>query len=430
MTIQNSTAFLVKVHLALVILFVGTSLNAAEPLMRDLIGLNTHTIQFKTNLYQPVTKYLRNYHPLEWDFGKDTSRPQTFPLAANKVSWDRDVYGPWKKAGYHAHASLMFDNLKTNDWKDMERDAEVYGRELAKALGPSSTRLIEAAEVGNEPGLYDDAAYRKVFEAMAKGLRAGDPKLRIATCNVEAVKSGRYHKSIECVRGLESLYDIINVHSYAELKPWPTWERSYPEDERLKYLKTIQGVIDWRNKNAPGKEIWLTEFGYDSSTKKPEPTGDFAKWTGVTDTQQAQWIVRSFLIFASMDIDRAYLYWFNDEDKPSVHASAGLTRHYQPKPSFHAVAWLMKSLGDYRYVKTQQQDARAWAMEFVHETDTKRRVLAVWKPTGEAGTYALKVTPERMERMPLTAGSAESPVAKQGTLGINESPLFIWYRQP
>ncbi|MCD6051766.1 MAG: hypothetical protein K0Q55_3175 [Verrucomicrobia bacterium] len=414
----------------LLVFLSALRVSAAEPLMRDLIGLNTHTIQFKTNLYQPVTKYLRNYHPIDWDFGKDTSRPQTFPLAANKVSWDRDVYGPWRKAGYHAHASLMFDNLKTNDWKDMERDAEVYGRELAKALGPSSTKLIEAAEVGNEPGLYDDVTYRKLFEAMAKGLRAGDPKLRIATCNVEAGKSGRYHKSIECVRGLESFYDIINVHSYAELKPWPTWERSYPEDERLKYLKTIQEVIDWRNKNAPGKEIWLTEFGYDSSTKKPEPTGDFAKWMGVTDTQQAQWIVRSFLIFASMDIDRAYLYWFNDEDKPSVHASAGLTRHYQPKPSFHAVAWLMKSLGDYRYVKTHQQNASAWAMEFVHETDAKRKVLAVWKPTGEKGTYRLKITPDRMERMPLTANAPEVKSHSGKEISVDESPVFVWFKEP
>ena len=136
------------------------------------------------------------------------------------------------------------------------------------------------------------------------------------------------------------------------------------------------------------------------------------------------------LIFASMDIDRAYLYWFNDEDKPSVHASAGLTRHYQPKPSFHAVAWLMKSLGDYRYVKTQQQDAQAWAMEFVHETDAKQRVLAVWRPTGEAGTYPLKVLPERMERMPLTEGKAEPLAAPGKAVSINESPVLIWFKQP
>lgn len=413
-----------------VLLVLSGALQGAEPLMRDFIGLNTHTVQFKPALYQPVTKYLRNYHPLEWDFGKDTSRPQTFPIAANKVNWDANVYGPWRKAGYHAHASLMFDNIKTNDWKDLERDAETYGREFAKSLGPSSTKLIEAAEVGNEPGQYDDATYRRLFQAMAKGLREGDPKLRIATCNVEAGKSGRYHKSIECVRGLESLYDIINVHSYAELKPWPTWERSYPEDERLKYLKTVQGVIDWRNKNAPGKEIWLTEFGYDSSTNKPEPTGDFAKWVGVTDTQQAQWIVRSFLVFASMDVDRAYLYWFNDDDKPSVHASSGLTRHFQPKPSFFAVAWLMNSLGDYRYAKTLQQSPDAWVIDFVRGDDLKRHVLAVWKPTGAAGSYPVSVASTRMERMPLSPDGAGKVQAEGGRVTIDESPVLIWYLEP
>lgn len=414
----------------MVCLLMQTGGKAAEPLMRDFIGLNTHTIQFKTNLYQPVTRLLRDYHPLEWDFGKDTSRPQTFPLAENKVSWDRDVYGPWRKAGYHAHASLMFDNIKTNDWKDMERDAEAYGLALAKALGPSSSKLLEAAEVGNEPGLYDDATYRRLFQAMAKGLRAGDPKLRIATCNIEAGKSGRYHKSIECVRGLESLYDILNVHSYAELEPWPTWKRSYPEDERLKYLKTVQDVIDWRNKNAPGKEVWLTEFGYDSTTKPPEPKGDFAKWVGITDTQQAQWIVRSFLIFASMDVDRAYLYWFNDEDKASVHASSGLTRHFQPKPSFHAVAWLLSSLGDYRYIRTVQKSADAWALEFEHGTDSKRHVLAVWKPTGEAASFKLAVMPERMERMPLSVTAPEAVQGNDGQITVDESPVFVWFRVP
>ena len=38
---------------------------------------------------------------------------------------------------------------------------------------------------------------------------------------------------------------------------------------------------------------------------------------------------------------RAYLYWFNDADQASLHASSGLTRNYGPKPSFDAVAHLL-----------------------------------------------------------------------------------------
>ena len=56
-----------------------------------------------------------------------------------------------------------------------------------------------------------------------KGMRRGDPKLLIATCAVYARPSGPYHKNIATVKGLESLYDVINVHSYAEAEGYPTW---------------------------------------------------------------------------------------------------------------------------------------------------------------------------------------------------------------
>jgi hypothetical protein len=79
------------------------------------------------------------------------------------------------------------------------------------------------------------------------------------------------------------------------------------------------------------KEVWVTEFGWDASTKTPAKTGDFAKWDGnVSDEKQAQYLVRAFLVFAAMDVNRAYLYFFNDADEPSFHASSGITRNFQP----------------------------------------------------------------------------------------------------
>jgi hypothetical protein len=79
------------------------------------------------------------------------------------------------------------------------------------------------------------------------------------------------------------------------------------------------------------KEVWVTEFGWDASTKTQAKTGDFAKWDGnVSDEKQAQYLVRAFLVFAAMDVNRAYLYFFNDADEPSFHASSGITRNFQP----------------------------------------------------------------------------------------------------
>jgi Cellulase (glycosyl hydrolase family 5) len=422
----------------------GVAAIAAEqpkPLMKDFIGLNGHTVQFKPDLYHPVCTVVRDYHPVEWDLGKETDVPTTFPMARNRVDWSQ-VYGSWRKAGYFVDVSLMFETIKQSDWKDVPRDAKACGLAFAKAFGPSSTKLVDSAEVGNEPGKWNDADYRIMFEAMASGLRAGDPKLTIVTCAADAEKSGDYMKAMSCVQGLEHLYDVINVHSYAQTENWPTWRRSFPEDPKLlDYTTRIDKLIAWRDAHAKGKPIWVTEFGYDASTKPAPKTGDFKSWVDVTDEQQGQWLVRSFLVFARMSVDKAYIYFFNDSDEPSFHASSGITRNWQPKPAYHAVAHLNKSLGEYRFAKTVTNKAGELQVdEYVHGSDAKQRVWVAWLASGADKTQEVtlpkvpgKVT--KAERMPLAAGvdTAKATFTAKGsdvTLTVGESPTYLWIQAP
>jgi serine/threonine-protein kinase ATR len=237
--------------------------------------------------------------------------------------------------------------------------------------------------------------------------------------------------------------DVLNIHSYAQLENWPTWRRSFPEDPRLpKYLKDIEGLIRWRDAHAAGKPIWLTEFGYDSSTKKAEGKGDSAKWVGVTDEQQAQWLVRSLLVFSAMPIDRAYIYFFDDKDKPSFHASSGITRNFQPKPSFHALAHLQRTLGEYRFDHiVTNETGRLRIQEYRHGQNAKKAAWAIWSPTGEGKTTmtTLKNTPGkllRIEQMPLTSSavtiSAESKeiTVHQVEVQVTESPTYLLFEKP
>ncbi len=69
----------------------------------------------------------------------------------------------------------------------------------------------------------------------------------------------------------------MQIHRYAIAEGWPVWRRSYPEDAKVPYLSSIQKLLDWRDSNAKGKPVWVTEFGWDSSTKKPDPKGEWAK---------------------------------------------------------------------------------------------------------------------------------------------------------
>ena len=92
------------------------------------------------------------------------------------MDWAR-VYGSWKEAGYDTDVCLMFDQVPAKKWKDLPRDAHAYGKAFAAAFGPSAKRpLVTSAEIGNEPGDYDDQTYRTLFEHMARGLREGDPE--------------------------------------------------------------------------------------------------------------------------------------------------------------------------------------------------------------------------------------------------------------
>lgn len=407
----------------------------ARPLFRDFLGVNGHTVQFQADRYTPACRAVRDYHPLDWDTGGDTSSKPPFPFARNRVDW-KAVYGGWKGAGFETDACILFDNVPAKSWKDPARDALAYGEAFASAFGPSSAlAVVSAVEVGNEPGLYEDAAYRTIFENMARGLKRGDPRLKVGTCAVTTGPSDRYAKGVSCVRGLESLYDYLSLHTYAEVEGWPTWRRTYPEDPKVGYLRRVDDLIAWRDKNAPGKEVRITEFGWDASTKSPPATGDFARWVGSTETQQAQYLVRSFLLFSKRDVTRAYIYFFDDKDEPQVHGSSGLTRNGVPKPAFHAVAHLRETLGDYRFARTVcEEPGELFVYEFAHETIASRRIWTAWSPTGSgrAKTVSLAIPGLKVAgaaRMPLTK-DGEQPVhyeVRDGTVGIevSESPSYI-----
>jgi hypothetical protein len=412
----------------------------ARPLMRDFMGINGHTVQFKPELYQPVCRLVRDYHPVVWDLDNTTQELPGFPLAKNGVDWSK-VYGAWLANGWTIDACLMFETVPQGNWSDVVADARAYGERFAREFGPAGKiPLLNSVEIGNEPGKWSDEDYSRVFKAMAEGVRAGGPKLKIATCNLITGKSGDYEKSVSCVEKFPELFDVLTIHTYAQLENWPTWRRSFPEDPNLPhYLHDVEALCQWRDARAPGKPVWVTEFGYDSSTKPAEETGDFKRWVGVTDQQQAQWLVRSLLVFSAMPVRRAYVYFFNDEDRPGLHSSSGITRHFKPKPSFYALAHLQRVLGDCYFQRiVTNVPGRLRVQEY--RNTVKGFVWAAWSPTGEGKRciVTLDKTPGKLldvQQMPFDVVDASlKPLPKQNqdgriNLSIDESPIYLLFER-
>lgn len=409
-----------------------------KPAMQDFIGLNVHTVLFKPDLYRPVSSVVRDYHAIDWDLGQSPNNPATFPMSRNGVNW-LDLYGGWGKHGYRIDVTVQFDRLPPNLWTPQNESA--YGEAFAKYFGPSHGQgLVDSIEIGNEPSEFSETQYRLMFENMARGVRKADPKVKIATCAVAVGKQDKYSKDIACLAGLESLIDIVNVHTYAFAEAYPTWRRSYPEDPKIAYLKQVTDIIRWRNAHIPGKPVWVTEFGYDSTTKPNKPTGDFAKWVGNSDLEQAEYIVRSYLVFSAMEVERAYLFFFNDSDDPQLHGSSGLTRNYQPKPAFYAVAHLHRTLGGYRFERAVlERPNDIYLYQYRGKTHSNEIVWVAWSPTGSnRSVEAVLPNPQgtiiSAERMPLSPSAPETvPVQRdadgQLRLTISERPVFLSVRQ-
>jgi hypothetical protein len=226
-------------------------------------------------------------------------------------------------------------------------------------------------------------------------------------------------------------YDVLRIHRYAIQDQWPTWRRTWPENPAVPYLSHVQDLLDWRDKNAPGKPVWVSEFGWDASSQEPPKVGDDAKFIDSTDEEQAMYLVRSFFLFAGMGVEKAFVFFFNDEDKHSFHAASGLTRNYQPKPAYHAVAWMLKHLQDYRFSRILQASlTEGYIYEFVSEKPDAPVILAVWRATGEGDVTLPQGTGDliKAERMPMAANGNPAvalPQAKQG-IPAGGHPILLW----
>ncbi|CAL1516341.1 hypothetical protein [Chitinophaga sp. MM2321] len=441
---------------------IKTSPPVARPLFKDFMGINGH-YTFKPELYNQVCRLVRNYHNIDWDV-KKLGAPVTIPESANHVNWKEDVYGPWKKAGFETDICIQFGAFGTNSpsyeaaWAGQERWTYNYGKAMAAYYGPSGRhKLATSFEIDNEPGTrFNPALFRTVFKQMAQGIRDGDPAAKILTPTAQARNGDDYSQDLRGMyaeKDILPLYDVINVHTYSTMDKTEAtqnnWHRSYPEDTSIAYLKVIDETVEWRNKNATDKEIWVTEFGYDACTPEAmKYRKDWAlklNWQGATDLQQAQYLVRSFLVFAERDISRAYLYYYDDNDEASFHAASGLTREFKPKMSFWAVKQLYKTLGDYRFKRVVKKDiGDLFVYEFEHDTDPTRVIWMAWSPTGaktfEKDTYVareikttlkdLPGTPTEVAGMATADGKAPQAAWKKAgksaiTLTVSERPTYI-----
>lgn len=457
-----------RLILALLFLFATADFLSANPqndenrpaTVSEFLGINTYNIQFKPELFSPVFRHVRDYHAFDLDVGDDTSNPTTFPMARKHITWEdqsgkvgdfdgyfnwQEIYQSWIDHGFTTSASLMFVHMLPDDWTNLEEDAYNYGKAFASFFGPNGHNLIGSVELGNEPTpSWDEEDYARMFPHLARGLRDGDPDLKIVTPAVTAGQTNPHILPLQMFEDYTDLFDVIKMHVYSMDGPYPTQHRTWPESRSTDYLQTIRETKRWRDRHAPGKPIWIGEFGYDAA-RTPAGRSPRTGWENVTELVQAQWLVRSVFEFMNLGVERGYVFWFNDEDRHGYHGASGIMRFNEPKKSFFALRQLQESLGDYHFNHVIMRDSyELHIYEFVHKDDPEKLAWIAWEPTGK--TQPRDVNPvqlrtmffpgviERAEGMATEDGPAPRHEFQQSSEGlvqaeIGESPVYFFGRR-
>ena len=228
-------------------------------------------------------------------------------------------------------------------------------------------------------------------------------------------------------------WDVMNQHLYANdarssqnggatLGAAP--ERAGVGEQAAEFVKLARQY-------ANGMPVWITEAGYDVNPESPFRAIAIGK-KSVLETQ-ADWILRTSLLYSRVGIDRVFYYQAYDFDLQSStqFASMGLLNGADKtrKPAADFLYQAKNLLGDYRYKETISSDP---LVDRYERDGRSAYVLLIPDEQGRTGTYTLSVPKgDTVRRCTPAIGQDEMSstleVSQTGTITVNvsETPVFI-----
>ena len=239
---------------------------------------------------------------------------------------------------------------------------------------------------------------------------------------------------------LAVLLQVLNFHFYCNDDQ--TSKGASPEE--CDFEAVMQNLTAWRDIYEPSLQVWLTEFGYDTSAYSP----NLAPAYGGFDAEQVQgmWLIRSYMYMALARIDRAQMFMLADvvDNGGTKFQTSGLTSsaksNYNPKKSWYYVSTMSCLLNSTRIageLKVTTADARV--VRFVQDSDTDSGAVYVaflGSKTAKTSALTIDISADakagylavQASVSPNSTNGAQSALAIQSgkvTITVSEMPTFI-----
>ena len=417
-----------------------------------------------------------------WDFDDYYSTlgadgVMVFPALQGTVKYLNDAVPPVKggasttnATSYLAHSSFMYQYAaRYGHAKVDEKTLKLAtNQQVATGLG-----LLDYFENGNEPDndwTHSDGSYLftpEEFAAMSSadydghqgamgktfGVKNADPNAKLVMAGLAGAGKKEWVENVTSYldgmrawadknRGGSFPADVINVHYYCfgdsqfgDANPVPALA---PEACDIQGL--MKSIASYRDQHLAGKEIWLTEFGYDTHPKSRLRAPAIGSTSA--DVVQAEWLVRSFFELMGSGLDRAFVFVSrdactgSDSKCPDNHiqfSTSGLMNEkgdFSPKAAFYFLATVRARLGSMAYAGTVEAPVRVVKL---YDAAANEGAYVVWSPTsdGSSSDYALSVNATSATLVTLKDGSTtgdESTVTPQSgsiALTVTESPTLV-----
>lgn len=247
----------------------------------------------------------------------------------------------------------------------------------------------------------------------------------IAWCKENRAKDGSY----------TLCFDVINYHEYAAVREGQYWDspdltKNHGIAPELSDAGRIASdFINMSNSQAGGLEVWVTECGYDVNEKSIMRALPIGRKSAL-DTQ-ADWILRTSLLYARVGINRVFFYMLNDvhRESPIQYNSSGLVESMSRRPASDFLLQVKNLMGEYVYSGTIHSDPIVDVYSF---NEKNIYVLTVPDQVGREEDYDLPLPGISEVRIHHPqAGSDKMRIQRAGItdgvlkIKVTETPVFV-----
>ncbi|PWS30352.1 beta-galactosidase [Pedobacter paludis] len=375
-------------------------------------------------------------------YGSDRSLPSSYVIQAKAGFQLAARYGTNKNVDptlFTVDASLRWTGDKANTVKiglglikyiecDNERDKWWKGKKAEQtpeeyAANMSAFYDGDKGKLGKNVGIK--TADPNMVVVMG-GLATADPNYVIKM--IEWCKKNRGTKPDGTV---DLCFDVINYHLYSNNAFANGGNATVGVSPELSNIGTVADkFIAMAKDNANNTPVWITETGYDIGTQTPQRA--IAIGNKTSSITQADWNLRTSLLYARKGLKRCMFYMLDDVDINSTtqYSSSGFVNsNLTRRPSADYMLQTKNLLGNYYYNSTLSADP----IVDLYKLDKKEiYVLTIPDQKGRTATYELNLGDAKQAIIhtlqpgkDVTIDKTVNTVNGKLTIEVSETPIFV-----